>query len=270
MSQPTFASSVPSEFPNDPYIYLEDESKAFTILDSIGDYHKRLLKEFFESLGHGAGAYNLIRAIIGHPDRVEELAEYLKTNILISGGSSYKLCYRLLTGVAVRAAAGRTPAVKSTPVTEHESHVEKLIMTMHSSTRNDQKCLKERTLIRDGGNCVISGMPDPTYHPGAVGLRTECARIFPFSIGLFNGKSSKGVTQISVPEQRIHMLNFPQVSKAAEIFAAIHFVFPELCNFDSENMNDDCNAFTLGMNVHQDFDELRIALLPTVGRQPCS
>ena len=85
MSQPTFASSVLSEFPNDPYIYLEDESKAFTILDSIGDYHKRLLKEFFKFLGHGEGAYNLIRAIIDHPDRVEELAEYLKTNILIPG-----------------------------------------------------------------------------------------------------------------------------------------------------------------------------------------
>ena len=91
MSQPTFASSVLSEFPNDPYIYLEDESKAFTILDSIGDYHKRLLKEFFESLGHGAGAYNLIRAIIGHPDRVEELAEYLKTNILVPGVSPHTI-----------------------------------------------------------------------------------------------------------------------------------------------------------------------------------
>ena len=86
MSQPTFASSVLSEFPNDLYIYLEDESKAFAILDSIRDYHKRLLKEF-KFLGHGEGAYNLIRAIIDHPDRVEELAEYLKTKILIPGVS---------------------------------------------------------------------------------------------------------------------------------------------------------------------------------------
>ena len=160
--------------------------------------------------------------------------------------------------------------MKSTPVTEHKPHVEKLTMTTRPSTRNDQKRLKERTLIRDGGNCVISGIPDSKYNPGAVGLRTECAHILPFSIGLFNNNSSKEVPQISVLEQRVHMLNFPQISEAAEIFAAIHFVFPELCNFDSESVNNDCNAFTLGMDLHQDFDELRIALLPTVGRQPCS
>ena len=76
MSQPTFASSVLSEFPNDPYIYLTDESHAFTILDSVRDHHERFLKEFCKFLGHGQGAYNLIRAIIDHPDRVEELAEY--------------------------------------------------------------------------------------------------------------------------------------------------------------------------------------------------
>ena len=84
MSQPTFASSALSEFPNNPSVYLADESQAFAILDSIGDYHKRLLKEFFRFLGHGQGAYNLIRAVIDHPDRVEELTEYLKTNILVS------------------------------------------------------------------------------------------------------------------------------------------------------------------------------------------
>ena len=41
------------------------------------------------------------------------------------------------------------------------------------------------------------------------------------------------------------MLNILQFSSAAEIFAAIHFVFPELRNFDSENVSDYYNAFTL-------------------------
>ena len=142
-------------------------------------------------------------------------------------------------------------------------------MTMRPSSRNDQKRLKERALIRDGGNCVISGIPDSKYNPGTVGSRTECAHILPFSIGSFNDNPSREVPQISFPEQSVHMLSLPQVSEAAETFAAIHFVFPELCSFDSENVNDDCNAFTLEMSLHQDFDELRIALLPTVGRQPC-
>lgn len=83
MSQPTFVSSVLSEFPNDPSVYLADKSQAFAILDSLGDYHTRLLKEFFKFLGKGQGAYNLIKAIIDHPNLVEELAMYLKSNILI-------------------------------------------------------------------------------------------------------------------------------------------------------------------------------------------
>lgn len=68
----------------------------------------------------------------------------------------------------------------------------------------------------------------------------------------------------------VHMLSILQVSNAAETSAAIHFVFPELCSLGSESVNGGCNAFTLEMNVHRDFGELRITLLPTVGRHPCS
>jgi hypothetical protein len=45
MSQPTFASSVLSEYPDDPSVHSEDDSRAFSILDSFGDYHKPLLEE---------------------------------------------------------------------------------------------------------------------------------------------------------------------------------------------------------------------------------
>lgn len=128
----------------------------------------------------------------------------------------------------------------STPVAEEQSHVETLMMAMQPSTRNDQKNLKGRTLIRDGGHCVLTGISDSTYNPR--GLPTECAHIIPFSIGSFNDNFPMGIPQISLPGQRLSIL---QVSNAAEIFTAIHFVFPELCNFDSENVNDDCNAFTL-------------------------
>ncbi|KKA21462.1 hypothetical protein T310_4497 [Rasamsonia emersonii CBS 393.64] len=123
---------------------------------------------------------------------------------------------------------------------------------VQSSSRNDQKSLKDRCLERDNYRCVVTGFYDPLAE-GKVSkeiigdrvLHTELAHIIPFYLGKYKPRD--------------------QETDITRSWATLHILFPEIedANFGPDNINDPTNAMSLVATLHTEFGKFNFALEPT-------
>lgn len=125
--------------------------------------------------------------------------------------------------------------------------------TIEASTRQGQAALRRDCLRRDGHRCIYSGIWDigsadaGKVNPPATEpcLPLHFAHTIPFALGSFDDTDAV------------------QTRKSAIIWFAIHRYFPELRGkLDARSINQPANACIMDANVHQMFDDYRLAFLP--------
>lgn len=149
---------------------------------------------------------------------------------------------------------GKSPDITPSPHLAAQEGTDIMLTEIESSSRGEQKQLKEDCLQRDGFRCAVSRCYDATsvrskkVQPpvGALSADTECAHIIPFGLRKFDEDKQ------------------PQAARRATIWWALYRYFPSLKGkISAATVNERTNAFTLWGELHKDFGKFRLAFRPT-------
>ncbi len=190
---------------SDPETWSDAQDSVRIVLSSYipktpNDDTAKVLRAFVAKLPKD-GQLALMNEILffqGDGKKLRELRNFLVDASLKPSMSMSYFCHFFIYLVSnicfiVKAGGGKeppaiSPAVHANPIDD----IDRLMIIIESSIRNDQTALKKACLKRDGYTCVVSGILDRSsvsIHASASGRRvgaTDCAHILPFGLRKFD------------------------------------------------------------------------------------